>query len=132
MADLPAAILNRLANYLRGAGAPTAITAVYLEVFNGDPQGAGSSTQNALTGSANRINVTSALGAASAGVSTNASQIAVTASASSNTTVTHLALYDAVSGGNLLASKALASGTQTITAGNPFNIPASGLSVGAA
>lgn len=129
MADIPATIRNRLVDYLRGAGAPTAISGIYLELFNGDPQGAGSSVQSAVTGSSTRTNVTSALGAASSGASTNASTITITASASGSATVTHVGLYDASSAGNLLASHALTSGTLSVSATNPVQINASGLTL---
>lgn len=127
MPDFSVAMRNRCVDYLRGAGAPTAITAIYAELFNGDPQASGSSVQNTVTGSAARTNITSAMAAASSGASTNSTTITITAAAVGGATVTHLAVYDASTGGNLIASHALTSGNLTVTAGNPVQINASGI-----
>lgn len=132
MADITQAYRQAIVNYLRGNGAPTAIADVFLDLFNGDPQGVGSSVLATVTGSATRSSVKAALGAASAAspsVSTNASQIVVTASASAGATITHIALYDASTAGNLIGSHAVTSGTQTVATGNPVNIPASSLQI---
>lgn len=129
MADLTTAYRNAVANYLRGGGAPTAISGIFLDLFNGDPQGAGSSVLATLTGSATRPNITSAIGAASGGASTNAAQIDVEAAADAGATITHLALYDAATSGNLIWSDALTGGNQVITTGNPIVIPANGLTL---
>jgi len=130
MADITQAYRQAIVNYLRGNGAPTAISDVFLDLYNGDPQGAGSSVLATLTGSGTRSSVKAALGAASAAdpsVSQNAAQIAVTASAAAGATVTHLAIFDASTAGNLIASKALTGGTQVVVTGNPVNVPATSL-----
>lgn len=132
MADITTAYRQAIVNYLRGNGAPTAISDIFLDIYNGDPQGAGSSVLNTITGSSTRSSVKSALGAATAAspsVSSNASQIAIAASASAGATITHIALFDAATGGNLIGSKALTSGSQVVVTGNPVNIPASSLQI---
>jgi hypothetical protein len=131
MPDLPVAMLNRVANYLRGGGQPTSITGVFLDIFNGDPQGAGASVLATITGSASRPNITASLGAAANGVSTNAAVINITSSAAAGGTITHLAFYDAATGGNLIASKVLSSGNMVVTAGNAVQINANGISLSA-
>jgi len=129
MTDYTVARRNDVLNYWRGAGAPPAISGVYLELFNGDPQSGGASVQSTITGSANRTNVTSAMGAASSGSSTNASVITVTAAAVSGATVTHLAIYDAVTSGALICSHALSTGNLVVSTGNPVQINANGLTL---
>lgn len=132
MADITQAYRQAIVNYLRGAGAPTAITNLYLDIFNGDPQSGGSSVLATVTGSATRSSVASALGAASAAspsVSSNAALITVSAAASAGATITHIALYDAATAGNLVGSKALTSGSQTVATGNPVTVPALALSI---
>jgi hypothetical protein len=129
MADLPNAVRNRLVDYLRGAGAPAAVAGIYLDLFNGDPQAAGTSVLAAVTGSANRLNVTAALGAAVNGVSTNAAVINIITTATGGATVTHMGMYDAAAAGTLLASHALTSGNLVVTTGNAVQINASGLSL---
>ena len=132
MADITTAYRQAIVNYLRGNGAPTAIADVFLDIYNGDPQGAGSSVLATVTGSGTRSSVKAALGAAtsaSPSVSSNASQIVVSASAAAGATITHIALFDAATAGNLLASNALTSGSQTVVTGNPVNVPSSSLSI---
>lgn len=132
MADITQAYRQAIVNYLRGNGAPTAIGDVFLDIYNGDPQGAGTSVLATVTGSATRGSVKSALGAASAAapsVSSNAATIAVSASAVAGASISHIALFDAATAGNLLASHALTSGTQTVVTGNPVSVPAAGLSI---
>lgn len=129
MADLPTAIRNRLVDYLRGAGAPAAVAGVFLDLFNGDPQAAGASVLAAVTGSATRPTVTGSLGAAANGSSTNAAVVNITSAAAGGGTITHMALYDAATGGNLLASHALTSGNMVVTAGNAIQINAAGLTL---
>jgi hypothetical protein len=43
--------------------------------------------------------------------------------------ISHVALFDAATAGNLVGSHALTSGTQVVVAGNPVNIPASALAI---
>lgn len=132
MSDITQAYRQAIVNYLRGNGAPTAISDVFVDIFNGDPQAAGSSVLSTVTGSATRPSAKSALAAASAAtpsVSTNSSAVSLTASAVAGATVTHIALYDAATAGNLVASHALTSGSQTIVSGNPVSVPVSGLSI---
>ena len=132
MADITQAYRQAIVNYLRGNGAPTAISNVYIDIYNGDPQSGGTSVLSTVTGSATRPSVASALGAATAAspsVSSNASTISISASASAGATITHIALFDSATGGNLIASHALTSGSQTVVTGNPVSVPASGLSI---
>jgi hypothetical protein len=130
MADVVQTFRQAIANYLRGNGAPTAIAGCFVDLYNGDPQGAGSSVLSTLTGSATRPSA--GLGAASAAdpsVCTNASQVSFTAAASAGATVTHVAYFTAATGGSLIASQTLTGGTQVITAGNPVVAPASSLQI---
>lgn len=132
MADIVTAYRQAIVNYLRGNGAPTAIADVFLDIYNGDPQGAGSSVLATVTGSATRSSVKAALGAASSAspsVSTNAGAVTISASASAGATITHIAIFDAATAGNLIASRALTSGPQTVVTTNPVSVPISGLSI---
>lgn len=132
MSDITQAYRQAIVNYLRGNGAPTAIADVFLDIYNGDPQGAGSSVLATVTGSATRSSVKTALGAATAAapsVSSNAAVIAISASAAAGATISHIALFDAATAGNLIGSHALTSGTQTVVTGNPVSVPAAGLSI---
>lgn len=102
----------------------------YITTFSGDPQGAGAENINTLNGSANRVNLTAAFSAAAAASSVaNASVITFTTSAAGSATVDHLAIYDAITGGNLLASCAITSKLLGIGDGLAINIGSCTLSI---
>lgn len=132
MADITQAYRQAIVNYLRGNGAPTAISDIFVDIYNGDPQGAGSSVLNTVTGSATRPSIKALMSAASAAspsVSSNSGSLSLSASAAGGATITHLALFDAATAGNLIASKALTSSNQTVVTGNPVSVPTSALSI---
>lgn len=132
MSDITQAYRQAIVNYLRGAGAPTAITNLFIDIYNGDPQSGGSSVLASGTGSATRLNVSTALGAASSAapsVSTNAALVTLTSSAAAVVTITHIALFDAATAGNMVGSHALTSGAQSSVIGSPITVPAAGLSI---
>lgn len=132
MADITQAYRQAIVNYLRSNGAPTAISDIFLDIYDGDPQSGGTSVLASVTGSGTRPSVKSALGAATAAtpsVSTNASSFSVTASAAAVNNISHIALFSAATAGTLIGSRALTSGTQTTVIGNPVSIPVSGLSI---
>jgi len=88
----------------------------YLDPFNGDPSGAGSSV--AATTSEGRTQITSSNMAAAASGSV-ASSAAITWTATGSITIDYVAIYDAASAGNLvgydaITSKSLAN-TETLT-----------------
>lgn len=132
MADITQTYRQAIVNYLRGNGAPVAISDIFVDIYNGDPQGAGSSVLATITGSATRPSIKSLMSAASAAspsVSSNSSQLALSAAAAAGGTITHIALFDAATAGNLVASKVLTGGNQTVITGNPVNIPAAAVSI---
>lgn len=109
MADFTAFSINEMLDWLTGVASPVATGTRYLTTFNGDPQGAGSENISTITGSANRIAITADMAAASSGAATNDADITITASAAGAATVDYVAIYDAITGGNLLASTAVTS-----------------------
>lgn len=109
MADFTAFSINEMLDWLTGVASPAATGTRYLTTFNGDPQGAGTENINTITGSANRITITADMAAASGGAATNDADITITASAVGAATVDYVAIYDAITAGNLLASTAVTS-----------------------
>ena len=99
---------NSVVTYVAGKGSALAPTTMYLAMYNGDPLGTG-----VQVGS--RVAISSAMGTASNGQISNTAEIAWPRTTSALGTVTHLALFNAESGGTLFASGALAS---------PVNVPA--------
>ena len=130
MPDIADATLNDLVDWLVGKADPPATGTRYAALFDGDPQGSGSEVTTTIRPSG-RVAITSSMEDAGA---TNTGESASTAdidfgNADSGATVTHIAIYDAASGGNLLMSDALTGGSQTVTAGNPVKIPSGDLTV---
>lgn len=109
MADFTATAINAMLDWLDGVDDPPAVGTRYLTTFNGDPQGAGSENISTITGSANRIAITADMAAAAAGAATNDADITITASAAGAATVDYVAIYDAITAGNLLASTQVTS-----------------------
>ena len=106
-------------NWIKGTNADAAPAAVYVALFDGDPgdDGAGGTEiTNTLTGSANRTAVSfGAVGTSGAAKAiSNSGDVTITGAADAGATATHVAIFDAATGGNLLMSGAL-------TAGKTFN-----------
>jgi hypothetical protein len=109
-------------DHVLGTAALTSPAAVYLALFITDPTDAGSGTEVSTGGYARQaITFNAAVG----GVATSDADVSFTASGSAYGTVTHIGIYDAVSGGNLLvhtqlsASRLVSDGdTLTFSAGN--------------
>lgn len=108
-------LADKLLIWVKGTSFPTALSTVYISLHSSDPGTAGTTgdVQLTVTGSANRTSVTtstlSSVGAAPGGgfQVTNNNSLQITASAAGAATVTHFGVWDAVTGGNFLASGSL-------------------------
>lgn len=109
MADFVASSRNEMLDWLTGEANPPAVATRYITIFDGDPQGAGSEVINTVTGSANRQNMTTAMAAASGGSAASDTDITFTNSAVGAADVDYVAVYDAQTGGNLMASTQVTS-----------------------
>lgn len=105
----------------------TSFTAVspYVGLFTSDPTDAGSGTE-VSGGSYSRTAVT--FGAPSNGVTTNSADVIFPTATASWGTVTHIGIYDAATGGNLLYHTPLDI-SKTIDTGDIFRINTGNLSV---
>lgn len=106
MAAFTTATINSMLDALVGNTTYTAATR-FITVFDGDPAGAGTEVINTITGSANRIDMTAAMGPAAAGACVNDVAISFTTSAVGAADVNFVAVYSAITGGTLLASAAV-------------------------
>lgn len=109
-------------DHVLGTAALASPASVYLALFVTDPTDADTGTEVSTGGYARQV-IT--FNAAAAGVATNDADVSFTASGAAYGTVTHIGIYDAVSGGNLLihtqlsASRLVIDGdTLTFSAGN--------------
>jgi len=118
---------NALLNWIKGTAMPTAPTAVYVGLFSSDPTDAGSGTEVTTT-----IR-TAGRPAATFGSITGNTSMANSAdvdfgSAAGAATASHFALFSAATGGNLLASGALAE-SKSVVATTPVKFPTGALTV---
>jgi len=100
---------NEIADHILGGGDFTRPATVYAALFTAGPTDAGGGTEVSAGGYA-RVAVTNNgtnFPAASGGAKANGAAISFPAASATWGTVTHFALYDAASGGNLLLHGAL-------------------------
>ena len=117
MSGLSTYTQNAILNWLKGTAMPAAPAGVYVGLFNGDPTDAGSGGAEVTTTvrAAGRV-------AATFGTITGNTSIANSAdvdfgAAAGAATVSHFAIYDAATEGNMLGSAALAS-SQSVASTN--------------
>lgn len=120
MAEFSSAAINAMLDWLVGNATPAAVATRYITVFNGDPTSGGTEVINTITGSANRQNMTTAMAAAAAGAVASDTLITFTTNAAGGATVNYIAVYDAQTGGNLLAYTPVTS--KTVAAGDGLSI----------
>jgi len=111
---------NAMLDWLVGNANPAATGTRYITTFLGDPQGVGVENIFTLTGSNNRIDMTTAMAASASGVCLSDATITFTNSAAANTSINYVACYDAITGGNLLASAQVVQ--KDVTTGDSLQI----------
>jgi hypothetical protein len=115
---------NKLIDHLLGSGTYTKPSALYVALFIGDPTSGG--TEISTSGSAYARQSTAFTIAAN--VATNTAALEWAPATTAWGSITHVAIYDALSSGNQLVTAALTS-TKTIGIGDVLRIPISQLSV---
>jgi hypothetical protein len=125
MAQLSTTLENDLLNHLLRNVQHTSPTAVYAALYTTDPTGADTGTE--VSGGSYARQALS-FSAPSAGATSNPSDVNFPIASASWGTVTHVAIRDASSGGNLLFVGALTV-SQTIATGNQFVFKAGQLAV---
>ena len=115
---------NALLGHLLGSTTYTKPSTLYVALFVGDPSSGG--TEISTSGSAySRLTATFTV---SSNVATNSAAIEWPVATSAWGTITWVAIYDAVTGGNQLVTAQLAS-AKTIGSGDVLRIPTGQLSV---
>ena len=133
MAGLSTYLQEALLGWVRGAAMPAAPAAIYVGLFSADPTDAGSLANEvtATIRTAGRVAATFGAPATSAGASTIENNAVVSfGGAAGPATVTHFALFDAASGGNMLGSAAVGGGG-AIAAGSTVRYAAGALTMSA-
>lgn len=105
---------NKVIRWLAGQTMPAAPASIWCALFNGDPKGAGVDVTDDVR-AAGRVQI-AVTAPASGSINTmdNDSDVDF-GDADNSVTVTHMAVYDAASSGNLLGTKAV--GSNSISAG---------------
>lgn len=117
---------SMILNWLKGTAFGTAPSAVYVGLFSNDPTDAGSGTEVTTTiRAAGRVAVT--FGTVGDGTMSNSAAVDFGAAAGA-ATVSHFAIFDAVSAGNILASGSLAA-SQTVSAGTEVTFASGAITV---
>ncbi len=129
MAGASTVLETRFINYLKGT-APATIAGLFVGLYNGDPTDAGTGGAEVTTTIRTAGRVTVALGTVS-GSPANASNSAIVdfGNAAGATTITHFAVFDAATGGNMLFSAPLTGGSQAIAQGNAVSFAVGALTV---
>lgn len=115
-------LADKILTWVKGTTFPTALSTVYISLHSGDPgtAGANNNVQATITGSANRTSVTtstfSTVGSAPGGgfQITNNNAVQITTNAAGSATVTYFGVWDAVTGGNFLASGQLTTSVDVV------------------
>lgn len=114
---------NKFCQYAAsGADMPDLTGGLFIALFDGDPKGAG--TEVTTT-----IRVAGRVAANWDSIADDGTDVAITSDADADfgaaaggASVSHVALMDAASSGNVFASHALTGGTATITTGTPVKV----------
>lgn len=126
--DLTKYIGNKICRWLAGQAMPTAPVQLYVALFNGDPKTTGSEVTTTIR-TAGRVGVTWTIPASNDTDNVLVNSAAADFGASNDdATVSHAAVFDASSGGKMLASKALPGGAVTIVATQPVSFGAGDIS----
>jgi hypothetical protein len=119
---------NLLLNWLLTTNSATRPTAWYVGLFTAAPSDTGGGTEVTGNGYARVATGTISISGTST-TATNAAAIEFAAASGGNWgTITHAAIFDASTGGNMLAWAPLTT-SRTINSGDVFRIPASSLTV---
>ena len=119
---------NLLLNWLLTTNSATRPTAWYVGLFTAAPSDTGGGTEVTGNGYARVATGTISI-SGTATTATNAAAIEFAAASGGNWgTITHAAIFDASTGGNMLAWAPLTT-SRTINSGDVFRIPASSLTV---
>lgn len=119
--ELSTYLANEILDWFKGANMPSAPTAAYIALFNGDPTatGTGGTEVTSTIRPAGRVAVT--FGAITSRQITNSADVDF-GTADAGASVTHAAIFDAATAGNLLSYTALDT-PRVVTAADPVLIP---------
>lgn len=104
------------------------VSVMYLDIFDGDPLGDGTSVLAQITGSATRSDIAADL-TTTLGIAQNTAQIVVAAESVATVNTSYIGFYSASTSGALLMSGPLNVRGHTVTTGNPVAFDALGIQI---
>lgn len=113
---------NLILNYMRGVAMPAPPANLYVALYNGDPDSGGTEVTTQVLASGRPTGVFSQ----STAKSMSNTQVVDFGNSAGAVTITHMAVLDAKTGGNIFQSKQLSSQRQ-IAQGDPVRYPVGGL-----
>jgi len=119
---------NLVLNYLLTTNSVTRPTAWYVGLFTAAPSDTGGGTEVSGSGYARKATGTMTVTGTTTAASNSAAIEFAAASGGNWGTLTHAAIFDALTGGNMLAWAPLAT-ARTINDGDVFRVPAASLTV---
>jgi hypothetical protein len=125
MAALSNYLENKLLDHALATTAYTKPTTVYVALFTTDPTDAGTGTE--VSGGA-YVRKAVTFGAATGGSASNSADVTFDVATASWGTVTHLAIFDAATAGNMLFHGAFTQ-SKAIASNDQFKIPAGNLTI---
>ncbi len=117
---------NKVLDHVLATAAYTAPSAVYVALFTADPTDTGDTTNEISAGGYARTQAT--FRAASGGSASNSADVTFPQATADWGTITHFAIMDAATAGNMLYSGALTA-SKTVTNGDTFKFAAGDLTV---
>lgn len=122
MSDMSTYLGNKVLAWMKGNAFPSAPSDVYLALFDGDPKGSGTEvTTDIDSGGRQTISFEALSGGNDASMANDTANDFGTAENACD--LSHVAIFDASTSGNLLWAKALPGGPFAITVGMPVNFP---------
>ena len=118
---------DQITGWINGSTFASAPTSTFVQLYNGDPLDTGLGGTPLYT----RVAVAASgwtRGTGGAGTLTNTAAITITSSAASGATATHVAVFDTITGGNMLFAGALTA-SKTIATGDEVKFNASALAL---
>lgn len=118
---------DQITGWINGSAFASAPTSTFVQLYSQDPTDAGSALGALYT----RVAVAAGgwtRGTGGAGTLTNTAAITITSSAASGATATHVAVFDTITGGNMLFGGLLAA-PKTIATGDEVKFNASALTL---
>ncbi len=128
MAQMSDYLENKLIDHVFRNTAFTTPGVIHVALFSTDPTDAGTGTELADGTSPGYARKTVTMGAPTDGVSTNTNEVLFDAATGDWVTVTHIAIFDEATAGNMLMHKALTSPVSVLS-GNNFRIPIGDLEI---